>query len=74
MFTYGSREWPIDLTQGDITIVNLLCEEELDEVEVVRVVPGAPEKAKIRGVMPANELEWLKSLSSEARAAFFSEK
>lgn len=51
---------------------DLHCYE--DEVEIVKVVPGAPQKPKFRGVMPVEELEWLKTLGSEARAAFFKQE
>lgn len=70
MFSYGSKQWPIDLTGGDVNIINLVPDEE---VEVVKVVPGAPRKGLVRGVMPKEELEYLKSLGNESRRLIFEE-
>lgn len=65
-FQFGSKLWPIDLTQ-DLAIF------EEPEVYIVKVTPGAPKK-KFRDVMPEEEMKWLKSLSSIQRKIVFSKE
>lgn len=66
---YGSSVWPIDLTcEEDFKMINLVPEEE---VVVVKVVPGVVRNDLVRGVIPPEELEWLKGLGREARKMLF---